>query len=171
MVRVISAVQFRVLFENRIIARLQCLPDLLVASGNPIPSAYVAGAAVVGAAVRYGFLDGGAHRMEIVGQIACVEVGLYGHHAATDVDSHRGRNNGALRGDHTTYRRANAPMHVRHGGNPLKNERKLCNVKELLTSLVFELHSFRPRLNPDALLGYDYVVGWFRHFVLPRLPI
>src|SRR5215470_19322225 len=106
------------LLEDCVIARLQCLPDFLVATGNPIPSAYVAGATVVRAAVRNNFLDGGTNPVEVIGKIPSVKVGLYRHHAATDVNPHSGRNNRALRGDHTTHRCANAPVNIGHGGNP-----------------------------------------------------
>src|SRR6266404_757093 len=137
----VSTIQLGVLFENRIITRLQRLPDFVVAARDLIPSTYVAGATVVGTTVRNGFFDGGPNSVEVIGQVACVEVGLHRHHAAADIDTDSGRNNGALRWDDATYRRPHAPVHIGHGGNPLEDEGELRDIQELLTSLVFELHS------------------------------
>src|ERR1700722_13001856 len=152
------------LFENRVVARLQRSPDLLVVTRNLIPSAYVTGASMIRSAVRNGFFDGGTNRVKVIRQVACVEVGLYRHHAATDVYSHSSRDDGALR-------RANAPMHIGHRRDPLKNEGKLSNIQQLLTSLIFELHSLRPSLDRRALLRDDYVVSRLRHFILPQLRV
>src|SRR3974390_3712850 len=108
--------------------------------------------AMIGTAVRNSFFDGGANRVEVIGQIARVEVCLHRHHPAADIDTDCGRNDRALRWDHTAYRRANAPVDIWHGRDPLKNERELCYVQELLTSLAFELHSLGPRFDGRTLL-------------------
>ena len=76
MVRVVPSVKPGVLLKNRIVARLQSLPHFVVAPRDTIPSAYVAGATVVGTPMRNGFFDGGTNRVEVIGQIACVEVDL-----------------------------------------------------------------------------------------------
>jgi hypothetical protein len=54
------------LFENRIVARLQRLPGLSIANRNLTPSAYVATATMIGTAVRNGVLDRGANTLQIV---------------------------------------------------------------------------------------------------------
>src|SRR5215472_8860313 len=143
MVRVVTSVQLGMLLKNRVVARLQRLPDFVAATRDLIPSAYVAGATVVGTPMRNGFFDGGTNRVEVIGQIPCVEVGLYGHHAATDVYTDSGRNNGALRWDHAPNRGTNTPVHIRHRGNPFENEGELRHVQELLACLIFELHALR----------------------------
>jgi hypothetical protein len=71
------------------------------------------------------------------------------------------RNNRALGGNNAAHRRANSPVHVRHGRNPLKNKGKLRHVQELRSRLVFEWHTFGPCLNGRAIFGFQDVVGCF----------
>src|SRR5580658_5233839 len=170
-VRVVSTIQLRMLFENRIVARLQRLPDLRIANRNLAPSAHVAMATMIATAVRYSLLDCSANALQIVRQVARVEVGLYRHHAATNVHAHGGRNNGTLCRNDTAHGRPNAPVHIGHSGNPLENEGELRDIQELLTSLIFELHSLRPGLDRHTLLRHDYVISRLRHFILLRLEI
>jgi hypothetical protein len=95
-VRVVSAVQLRMLFENRIVARLQRLPGLSIAHRNLAPSTHVTMATMIGTTVWNGLLNCGANTLQIVRQVTRVEVGLHRHHAATNVHSHGGGNNCTL---------------------------------------------------------------------------
>src|SRR5882724_2096983 len=52
MIRMIAPIEFRMLFENGVVARLERLPDLIVARRNLSPSADIAAAPVIGAPVR-----------------------------------------------------------------------------------------------------------------------
>src|SRR6266403_1101113 len=52
MIRMIAAIELRVLFENRIVARLERLPDFVVAGGDFPPRADVTAATVISAPVR-----------------------------------------------------------------------------------------------------------------------
>src|SRR5580692_8878657 len=157
------------LFENRIVARLQRLPGLLIANRNITPSTHVATATMIGTAMWNDLLNCSANALQVIRQVACVKVSLHRHHAATNVHSHGGRNNCALRRNDASHRRANAPVHIGHSGNPLENERELRDVQKLLTSLIFQLHSLRPSLDGQALLRDDYVVGCVCHSALLTL--
>src|SRR5580704_8803965 len=154
------------LFENRIVARLQRLPGLLIANRNITPSTHVATATMIGTAMWNGLLNGSANALQVIRQVARVKVSLDRHHAATNVHSHGGRNNCTLRRNDAAHRRANAPVHIGHSGNPLENEGELRDVQELLTSLIFQLHPLRPSLDGRALLRDDYVVGCVCHSAL-----
>ncbi len=108
--------------------------------------------------------DGAANAFEIVRKVACVEVRLNGHHSTADVHAHRGRDDRALGGDHAAHRRSNAPVHVRHGGNPFEDERELSDVQELFQRLIFELDALGPRFDRHAVFrGQHVVVLLVRH--------
>jgi len=141
-----------VLFENCVVARLQRLPDFGVARGNYVPCTDVTFTAVIGAAVRHGLFNGAANTFQIVGKIAAIQVGLHSHHAAANVHTNGRRNNRTLRGNDAAHRRADAPVDVGHGCNPLKNERKLSHVQELRAGLVFERDALGPRLDGHAFV-------------------
>src|SRR2546429_9063693 len=83
---------------------------------------------------------------------------LDGHHAAADVHADRSGNDRALGGNNASYRGTDTPMHVRHGGHPLENERELGDVPKLCPGLVFERHALGPRLDGHALLDRKSVV-------------
>ena len=67
-------------------------------------------------------------------------------------------NDRAPRRNHAADGRAHAPMHVRHGGDPLVDERQLRDVQELLARGVFERDALGPGLDRHAVVGLDYVV-------------
>src|SRR5436309_14467216 len=49
MIRMIAAIELWMFFENGVVARLERLPDFLVAQGDLSPSAHIAAAPVIGA--------------------------------------------------------------------------------------------------------------------------
>ena len=63
---------------------------------------------------RHPGFDGVAHRAQVVGQLARVEIQSHRVHAAPDVDADRGRNDRRARGDHAPDGGAAAVVHVRH---------------------------------------------------------
>src|SRR5580700_6521578 len=103
--------------------------------------------------MRHSLLDGFASALQILGEIARVEIRLYGHHAATDVHTDRSRDDRTLGRDHAADRGAYAPVDVWHRGDPFENERKLRNIYQLLTRLIFKRHALGPRFDGYALLG------------------
>ena len=117
--------------------------------------------AVIRSPVRHSLLNRRADTLQIVRKIARVQVRLHGHHAAADVHAHCRRNDRALRRDHAAYRRANAPVHVRHGRNPLENKRKLRHVQKLLPRLLFDRYAARPALDRRALFRSKHFVTVF----------
>ena len=168
MVRVIPAIQLRMLFENRLVARLQLCPHVRMAGRNVRPRAAVASSAVIGAPVRNSLFDRRTNPLQILGEIAGGQLGLHGHHAAADVHADGRRDDRALGRDHAADRSADAPVDVRHGGDPLENERQLRHVEQLLARLRFQRHSLGPGLDGHTLFGNDHVVGRsVRHFLSP----
>ena len=113
--------------------------------------------------MRHRFFDGRANRVQIVGEIARVQVRLHCHHAAADIHSHRCRNDRALRRNHAPHRRADAPVHVRHGGNPFVDERQFRHIHQLLPRLIFELHTLRPCFDGRSIVASEQVVGELGH--------
>src|SRR5260370_41414439 len=105
----VAAIELGVLFEYRVVTRLQPLPDFVIARGNFSPSAHIAASAMIGAAVRNCFFNGAANALEIVRKIARVQVRLHGHHSATNVHSDGRWNNRALRGNDAANSSADAP--------------------------------------------------------------
>src|SRR5207253_5497021 len=77
------------------------------------------------------------------------------HHDAADVQADRSGNDRDLGGNNASYRGTDTPMHVRHGGHPLENERELGDVPKLCPGLVFERHALGPRLDGHALFDFD----------------
>src|SRR2546430_2434829 len=118
-----------------------------VGRGEGLPRPPAAAPAMIRAAVGHGFFNGGADALQIVRKIARIQVGLDGHHAAADVHADRSGNDRALGGNNASYRGTDTPMHVRHGGHPLENERELGDVPKLCPGLVFERHALGPRLD------------------------
>ena len=163
MIGVIAAIKLGMFFEDGVIARLEIEPGVFGVSGDDVPSAQIAASAVIGAAVGHGGFNGRANGMEIIGEIAGIEVGLHGHHAATNVDADGGGNDGALGRDDATDSGANAPMDVGHGGDPFVDEGKLGDVEELLASLILEGNTFGPRFDGRRVVGGDQVEGGVRH--------
>ena len=128
MIRVIASIELWMLFENSVVARLERLPDFIVAQRNLPPSARIAAAPVVGAPVWDRLFDRAANALQMVRQIARVQIRLYGHHAATNVHTNGGRDDGAFRGNDAANRCSDAPVNVRHGRNPLEDKGKLRDV-------------------------------------------
>src|SRR5271167_1894565 len=160
MIGMIATVQLGMFLEDGIVARLQDFsPDVESVRRNGMPCAFVALAAAVRSPVWHGFFDSGANGMQVVWQIACVQVCLNCHHAAPDVNADGGGNNRALRRDHAAHGCANAPVHIRHGRNPLEDEGQLGHVEELLARGVFQRNALDPGLDRDALLGFESLVG------------
>src|SRR5260370_28986333 len=140
----------------------------MVRTGTPTTAPPPPGAAVIGAAMRSSGCDGAANALQTVGKTARVESGLNRDHAAADVHTDSSRNNRALCGDHAANGGANAPVNVGHGRNPFEDERKLCDVQELLARLVFERHAPGPGLDRHAIFNRnDVVVLVVRHRSLP----
>ena len=161
MVGVISTIQFRMLRQNPVVARLEfARPHLAIAAGNIVPRAAVSRAAVVGTAMRNGRLNRRTDVLQVVRQLARGKARLHGHHPAADIDTHSRRNDCALGGNHAANRRADAPMNIGHRRNPLEDERKLRHVEQLLAGLVFELYSVGPGLDRHTVLGWINVVGF-----------
>src|SRR3954470_6749832 len=61
------------------------------------------------------------------------------HHAAADVHADRGRNDRLDGRDHRAHRRADAQMHIRHGGDVVVDDRQRRDVDELLARRRLEL--------------------------------
>ena len=70
--------------------------------------------AIVSTTVRYSCLDRRAESVQVVRQIARCQCRTYRGHAASDVYTYCRRDDRALGGDDTTYRRAAAPVNVWH---------------------------------------------------------
>lgn len=121
-------------------------------------------ATLIGPAMRDGGFDDGANRSEVVWQLVGAEVRANGHQAAADVDANGGRDDGSLGGNDTADGGPDAPMDIRHGGDPLEDERKLSDVEELLAGLVLHLDASGPRFDGDSRIGQDDLAGGgFRH--------
>jgi hypothetical protein len=152
MICVVAAVKLGVLGQNRIITRLQLAPNVHGTARDFTPCATVAHATMVGTPVRHSHLDGFAHRLQIVRQLAGIEAGSHGHHAATDIDTHRSRNNRTLGRDHAAHCCTDSPVHIGHCGDPLKYERHLRSIEQLLACLILHRYTHRPGLYRYALL-------------------
>ena len=160
----VPAVKLRVFRQNAIVASLEfATPNCTVALRNVVPRAPISGTTVIRASMGHTGFDRSPDVFQVVWKIARVEAGLHGHHPATDVDSDCGRNDCALRRDHAAYGCPDAPVNVRHRGNPLEYERELGGIGQLLTRLIFKLYALRPGFDGYALLRRNYVVGGFRH--------
>src|SRR5882724_9221503 len=158
MIRVIAAIELWMLFENGVVARFERLPDFIVAYRNLPPSAHVAAAPVIGAAMRNCLFDRAADALQMVRQITRIQIRLYGHHAATNVHANGGRDDRAFRGNDAADSCSDAPVHVRHGRNPLEDEGKLRNVQKLLARLFFQWDALGP--------GFDWYTGCRREDVI-----
>ena len=95
--------------------------------------------------MRHRPLDTRADIGQAVREIAGRERRAHGHHAATDVDSDGGRNDGAVGQDHRTHGRALAPVHVGHHRDMVVNERKRRNVEKLPLRTLLHGNAFGPR--------------------------
>src|SRR5260370_38039167 len=84
MIRMIAPIEFRMLFENGVITRLERLPNFVVARRDFSPGANVAASAVIRAPERNCLFNGAANALEIVRKIACVPICLCRHHSAPD---------------------------------------------------------------------------------------
>jgi hypothetical protein len=118
------------------------------------PRAAVVPAAAIGAAVRHGLLDCGAHPAEVVGQVGGGEIGHCRDHAAADIDPDRGRHDRALCGYNRADGRALAPMHVGHYREVLIDEGQGGDIAQLLFRLLLDRDAAGPGLDRD-LLGLD----------------
>ena len=76
----------------------------------------------------------------------------------TDVDPDSGRNNRSTRANHTTHRRAYAPMHVGHDGDVLVDEGELRNIEELFFGFFFKSDTASPGLDGYAFTVNDIVI-------------
>lgn len=119
------------------------------------PGAAIVRAAIVRSAVRDPLLDCDAEAVEVVGQVRAGEAGPVRHHAAPDIDAHRGRNDRPLRRDHRSDCRAHAPVAVGHDGDVAMDERHRRHVIELLPRLVLDGHPVDPSLDQAAVRSLD----------------
>jgi hypothetical protein len=142
----------RVLRGDAVEAGLEARPDRADRLRRLVPRALVA-AVVDGAAVRHGALDRRAQRREVVGQVAGLEAGLDRHHAAADVDADRRGDDRAHGRDDAADRRAHAPVHVGHRGDPAVDEGHARDVLELAQRRVLDRHAAGPALDRHAAVG------------------
>ena len=84
---------------------------------------------------RYVALDVVTDAPQAVRQLGCFERGAHRIHAAANVHTHRGRDDGALGRDHRTHGGADAGMHVGHGGNMVMHEGHTRYVGQLVEGL------------------------------------
>ena len=159
MVRMIAAIQLRVLREYGVVTSFQLAqPDASIALRNIIPCAPIANSAVIRPAVRNRSLNRCANSLQIIREITGIQTGLNRHHAATDVHANSGRDDCAFGWDHTSNGCADSPMNVGHRSDPFEDERKLRGIQELLARGVFKGNAFRPGLHRHTGFGCDYVV-------------
>ncbi|MNQ49631.1 hypothetical protein D3C85_635450 [compost metagenome] len=130
--------------------------------GRGFPRTLVAAHALGVASVRHGLLDRRTQRAQVVGQVACVERGLAGHHSAADVHADGGGDDGLEGRDHRAHGRTDAVVHVGHGRDVLEHDGQARGVLELLLRLVFHGHAVRPHLHGDAV--GDFMQFVVRHF-------
>ena len=76
MIGVIAAIHLRMLLENRVVTRLQRLPRLPRCARGSDSTRPIAATAMIGSAVRHCLLDRGANPLQVIRQIASVEVGF-----------------------------------------------------------------------------------------------
>ena len=166
-IRVVAAIELGVLGQDRIVSWLHSAPHFQRPRGNVAPCAAVACSAMVRPPVRDGQLYRVTQRLQVVGQVARTQARLNRHHAASDVHAHSRGNNRSLGGNHAAHRRPDAPMHVGHGRNPLKDKRHLRGIEQLLARLIFDRHTLGPGFHRDALVLHIYVVALVCHIHSP----
>ena len=118
-----------VLRDDRVERLAQAGPNIEMMRGSILPGAAIVLAPVIGTADRHRLLDGLADPVPVVGQIACIQRRLNGHHPAANIDPDRRGNDGAPRRNHAAHGRTNPPVHIGHRRHPLVDERQLRNVE------------------------------------------
>src|SRR5439155_5956967 len=87
MVRMIAAIQLRVLHEYSVVTSFQLAqPDASIALRNIMPCAPIASSTVIRPAVRHGCFNRCTDSLQVVREVAGVQTGLNRHHAAAYVD-------------------------------------------------------------------------------------
>ncbi len=112
---------------------------------------------VLAEADRNGSLDGAAQPGEAVGQLIGAQRQAHGVHSAADVHAHGRRDDGALGRDHAADGRADAGVHVGHGGDVAVDDRQLRDVDQLLQRFVLDV--FGPDVDRHAAL-VDGLLDW-----------
>src|SRR3546814_3121605 len=88
----------------------QSRPDIGYRLRYLAPCALIVCATIIGAAMRHCGLDGKADRTKIVGQARGRQVGTGGHHATTNIHTHRRRDDRLAGGNHAPDRGSHAPI-------------------------------------------------------------
>src|SRR5207237_5048985 len=88
MVRMIAAIQLRVLREYSVVTSFQLAqPDASIALRNIMPCAPIANSAVIRPAVRHRSFNRCSSSLQLIWEITGVQTGSHRAHAATDVDA------------------------------------------------------------------------------------
>ncbi len=95
-------------------------------------------------AMRHRLLDGAAQAVQMVRQVAGMQRGARGDHAAADVYPYRRGDDRANGRDHAADGRAFAQMHVRHHRQVLEDERHPGGIEQLPAGVVFDRHAIGP---------------------------
>ena len=125
----------------------------------------------MGSAVRNGLFDIGTDLLQVLRQIVRRQTGLHRHHAATDIDPDRRRDDGLERRNHTAHRGADAPMHVGHRRNMTVDEGHLSDVLQLLLGFRPDRHPLGPGLYGHTVIRLINIVIGSSHGRIIRLII
>ena len=141
------------------------------AGGDPSRDVLAPAGRLALAAVRHRLFDDTPQTGQAVRQVFRRQAGLHRHHAAADVDTDGGRDDGALGGDHAADGGALAPVHVGHGRDVTVNEGQPGDIDELLARGVLDRDALGPGLD-DRGAGFDDLITGhgstpFRH-ALPK---
>ncbi len=156
--RVRVALDVRKLGDDSAVALFERSERIGIGIRRILPRASVVAASAIGATVRHRLLNGRANAMQIIGQVARLQRGSNSAHAATDVNAHSRGHNGSPGWHDGAHGGAQAPVHIRHGGNPLINEGQARRVDELGARFVFEFDAVNPRLDRRGIFGGDEFV-------------
>lgn len=80
-----------------------------------------------------------------------------GHHAATDINANRSRDDSAFGRNNRSNGRAHSPMAIRHDGDVLMDERHRRHIIKLSARLLLDLYAVDPSLDESAARSVDYL--------------